>query len=60
MTSNTSRKQKQDTSAPVRRLSRSEIESLRQEMKEADDWMKAELEKLEKQGKIRPWIAKCK
>ncbi len=48
-TSNKPHKQKHDTSAPVRRLSRSEIESLRQEMKEAGDWMKAELEKLGKQ-----------
>jgi hypothetical protein len=38
-------KQKQDTSAPVRRLSRSEMESLRLKKKEADDWMRAELEK---------------
>ncbi|XOZ32980.1 hypothetical protein ACMDCT_12255 [Halomonadaceae bacterium KBTZ08] len=45
MTSTNSHKAKQDTSGKHRRLTQSEIESLRQEMRHAGDWAKKELAK---------------
>jgi hypothetical protein len=49
MGSNKPRKERQDTYEPPRLLTQSEIESLRQEMKESGERMKAKLEKRKEQ-----------
>ena len=46
MTSTNSPKAKRDTSDVPRRLTRSEIASLRRDMKEASDWADKELDRL--------------